>query len=121
MSHEPSDLGHLSPHIDPDRWEGRVRSIMAGADPELRRLAIGRSSLALLSTWMRPLAASAATIILLASATLLGLGRQAARGGEQGAPLVAEAIAPQSIADWMLGGAAPTAEELLLALQGGQP
>lgn len=109
--------GDLDPRIDPDRWERVVRSVVAAARPELKRLAARRPALALLTEWRRPVLAVAASIILVAGVTL-ALRRGQPPAAETELPVVAEAIASSTIAAWLLAEQAPTMEELLVSLNG---
>lgn len=109
----------LSPERDPLRWEAVVRSIAAAAEPELARRSSQADPLLLLAGWTRPLLATAAALAAVASAALVsvGGGSQAEAPVTAGAPALAEALLPSALAAWVEGGPAPTAEELVVALE----
>lgn len=110
----------LDPHTDPDRWERVVRSIMAAARPELRRRAAARTPVLLLADWLKPGLAAAAAVMVVAAGALLAV-RDAVRDVPPSAPAVAEVIAPAAVATWLVSGAYPTAEELVVAMEGAKP
>ena len=112
------DLAPLDPSRDGERWERMVAGITAAAAPELARRA--RTSapgpILLLSGWMRPTAA-AATVVAAASALFLATTPPATTG--TGGETLGEALGhPAAIAAWVETGAAPSVEEMLLALEG---
>lgn len=113
----------LDPERDPVRWEEMVRSITAAAEPELARRASRADPFVLVAGWTRPLVAAAAVLALVASATLLSVGRTVGGAPSEEAtrvPALSEALVPSTVAAWLEGGRAPTPEELVLALEEGQ-
>lgn len=123
MSAEIEGGRPLDPQTDPDRWERIVRSIMLKAGAELDRLAASRSPLSLITGWSRPVLAAAAIVLVAASTAILAYRQQAtpdssaAAGATVDTPVVAEAIAPRPVAVWLLGGAYPTSEQFVNAIQ----
>lgn len=114
MSMQPSTGAPLDPARDPDRWERTVAAILRAARPELSRLAAARTPLALITWWRRPVLAAAATVVLVASAALL---LAPARDTAPSQPILAEALVPSSVASWLVGGAYPTAEQVVYETQ----
>jgi len=109
----PADSGP-----DPVRTERMVAAIMARARPELDGLsAAGPSPGELLVRWSPQVLTAAAAVILLSVVTV-GLSGPGDVAGEAQRSL-AEYLAPAPVAEWLEGGAAPTAGELLLAMEGG--
>lgn len=105
----------LDARTDPDRWEAAVRRITAAAEPELDALARNRQPVFLITRWTRPVFAAAASIAALATATLLVATRSTAL--DSGRPTtVADAITPEPVAVWLLGGEWPTMEEIVYAV-----
>jgi hypothetical protein len=106
----------LDARTDPDRWEAAVRRITVAAQPQLDVLARENAPVFLITRWTRPVLAAAASIAALATATLV------ATGGAENAvtsdrPLtVADAITPEPVANWLLGGAWPTVDEIVYAM-----
>lgn len=120
-NHEPRhDERGLTPERDPLRWEALVHSITAAAEAELARRAAQVDPLLLLAGWTRPLLATAATLVILASAALVAVDRgdsDSTGGTTAEAPALAEALLPSTLAAWVEGAHAPTAEELVVALE----
>jgi len=110
--------GPLDPMVDPVHWERAVKSITAGARPELARRTQTRGTFAVLDDWARPVFAIAASLVLLASAALLtgggDRGRLAAADFEGNT--VAEALMGPEVAAWLEVGHALTADELVTAI-----
>ena len=107
------EVFHLDPEVHPDRWEELVARIMERAGPILA----ARKHLTLtatLSGWRRPVLASAAGLAAAAVAVLMLL-----PGGDyaQTEVSLAEVVMPLPVAAWIDGGYAPTAGELVLALE----
>lgn len=115
MSDRFTTRGPLDPRVDPARWERRVRSIMGAARPQLDAIAAARPPLPLvaLATWFRPVLAGAALVAAIAAATLLSASSEPAAETWG----VAELIAPEPVAAWLLVGVLPNAEEVVLALE----
>lgn len=106
----------LDPRRDPARWEGMVRSIMVAAGPELVRLrtARGTQPLLMLTHWFRPVLAAASVVLALAIATLARRSEPAVESWG-----VAEVLAPEPVAAWLLVGVMPTAEEIVISMEAG--
>lgn len=103
----------LDPASHPDRWESMMARIMERAQPilEARRQQTLEGTL---SRWRRPVMLGSAGLAAAAAAVLLFL-----PGGDAGAEEVsfAEVMMPWSVAAWMEGSYAPTAGELVLAVE----
>ncbi len=103
----------LDPEIHPDRWESMVARIMERARPilEARRQQTLEGTL---SRWRRPVMLGSAGLAAAAAAVLLWL-----PGGDAGTDEVsfAEVMMPWPVAAWMEGSYAPTAGELVLAIE----
>lgn len=104
---------NLDPEVHPSRWEALVAGIMERAGPilEARRQ---RTLAGTLSGWQRPVLAGAAGLAAAAIAVLMLL-----PGGDAGPVEVslAEVVMPWSVAAWIDGGDAPTAIELVDAVE----
>lgn len=114
-THPDSDavVFELDPELNPDRWEAMIARIMERAQPMLaarRRQTIEGT----LSRWRRPVMLGSAGLAAAAAAVLLLL-----PGGGAGADEVsfAEVMMPWTVAAWMEGSYAPTAGELVLAIE----
>lgn len=109
----------LDPAVDPVRWENAVAAIMDAAGPELARRVRQRGALEVLEGWARPVFALAASLVLVASASILS-GSQNGQGAlaENGSSLntMAEALVPSEVAAWIEVGHALSADELASAL-----
>lgn len=109
----------LDPAVDPVRWENAVAAIMDAAEPELARRVRQRGALEVLEGWARPVFALAASLVLVASASILS-GSQNGQGAlaENGSSLntMAEALVPSEVAAWIEVGHALSADELASAL-----
>ena len=103
----------LDPVMHPDRWESMVAGIMERAQPILdaRRQ---QSFEGTLSRWRRPVLLGSAGLVAAAAAVLLLL-----PAGDSAIDEVsfAEVMMPWPVAAWMEGSYAPTAGELLLAVE----
>lgn len=104
---------NLDPEVHPSRWEALVAGIMERAGPilEARRR---RTLAGTLSGWQRPVLAGAAGLAAAAIAVLILL------PGRDAAPLevsLAEVVMPWSVAAWIEGGDAPTAIDLVDAVE----
>ncbi len=103
----------LDPESHPDRWESMMARIMERAQPILE--ARWQQTLeGTLSRWRRPVMLGSAGLAAAAAAVLVLL-----PGGDAGAEEVsfAEVMMPWSVAVWMEGSYAPTAGELVLAVE----
>ena len=103
----------LDPEMHSARWESLVTDIMERARPilEARRQQTLEGTL---SRWRRPVMAGAAGLAAAAVAVLLLL------PGPNSAPeeiSLAEVMMPWTVAAWMEGSYAPTAGELVLAVE----
>ena len=103
----------LDPEMHPDRWKAMVAEIMERARPilEARRQQTLEGTL---SRWRRPVMAGAAGLAAAAVAVLVLLPGQASGPDEIS---FAEVMMPWSVAAWMDGGYAPTAGELVQAVE----
>lgn len=103
----------LDPALNPDRWEAMMARIMKRAQPilEARRQQTLEGTL---SRWRRPVMLGSAGLAAAAAAVLLLL-----PGGDAGAEEVsfAEVMMPWTVAAWIEGSYAPTAGELVLAVE----
>jgi hypothetical protein len=110
----------LDPAVDPLRWERAVHAIMSAAEPELaRRSPEARGTLIVLHDWARPVFAIAASLVLLASATLLTVGRAPSSQltAAETSGTVAEALVPSEVAAWLETGYGMTATDLMTAIE----
>ena len=117
MEPERVDLGPLDPERDQLAYERFVRRVLAAAAPELERRATAAGPLALLAGWARPTVAAAAAIAVVALAALLATDRPDAapdRLGAGGPPGL-----PAPVTEWLEAGRAPTATDVVLALEEG--
>jgi hypothetical protein len=116
----------LSPAVNALRWEAAVQSIVAAAAPELERRERAASPVIVLARWTRPVLSMAATVALLASATILTRGR-----GQEGTVAetttevepelaVASALLPGAMSDWVMGGETESVVALVQALEEGR-
>jgi hypothetical protein len=109
----------FDPATDPVRWEHMVGQVMAAAQPGLvRRRQPG--PLDVLGHWMRPVLAAAASIGVVASATLLSVGARPDIA-EAAVPTLAEAILATDLADWVESGEVPEVQSLLETFGGSEP
>lgn len=108
-----SRVFELHPETSPARWE----SLVAGINKRARAILDARRRQTIAGTltgWRRPVLAGAASLAAAAVAVLLLLPRE---GGEPVETTFAEAMVPWSVAAWMDGSYAPTAEELVQAVE----
>ena len=115
----------LHPAVDALRWEAAVQSIMAAAAPELERRERAASPVIVLARWTRPVLSMAATVALLASATILSRGRSqgaVAEGATEVEPemAVASALLPGAMSDWVMGEETESVVALVQALEEGR-
>lgn len=107
------EVFQLDPELHPAHWESLVARIMRRAGPllEARR----RQTLAgTLSGWRKPVFAGAAGLAAAAVAVLLLL--PGTNPGPEEVSL-AEVVMPWSVAAWIDGGDAPSAIELVAAIE----
>lgn len=109
---EPLDLTAL--RLDDTRRDALVGSIMARAEPELRRRrAADVSPILVLSHWLRP-ALAAAAVLAAVCVSVLALESTPAGPGTG----LADALAvPQPADAWLVGDRAPTVADVLVALE----
>ena len=114
-THPDSDavVFELDPELNPDRWEAMIARIMERAQPILaaRRQQTLEGTL---SRWRRPVMLGSAGLAAAAAAVLLLLPGRDAGAGEVS---FAEVMMPWTVAAWMEGSYAPTAGELVLAIE----
>ena len=114
-----NDWFELSPERNPARWQALVERINERARPMLE--ARRRETVAgTLTGWRRPVFTAAAGLAAAAAAVLLLLPASSADGlADAGADEVTlvEAMIPWSVAAWMDGSYAPTAPELVAAVE----
>lgn len=108
----------LDARTDPQRWEALVSSIVMAAEPELERLAVQSPVVPLVAVaqWFRPLAVATLLVLIAAGSMLIATANGSSAYDSWG---VAEAIAPEPVAAWLLADVVPTAEEVVLALEEG--
>lgn len=106
--------------LDPDRRDGDleylIASINARAATELARRSVARGPFAVLAGWAMPTFAAAAALaaVSLVGALAAGAGEPARRLG------AAEDVGlPAPVAEWVTEDRAPTADDLLLAMENG--
>ena len=116
MRNSPERNRPLHASTDPDRWEAAVRRITAAAQPELDALARERTPVFLITRWTRPVLATAASIAVLATATLVATPGSESTAASERPLTVADAITPEPLANWLLGGPWPTVDEIVYAM-----
>lgn len=104
----------LDPAERPGHWEALIGSIVAAAEPELRRRAEPTMTAALLD-WARPALSAAATVAILLSASLVW--SRGAADVDASEPAVASALVPEELAAWLVAGYQPTVTEVVAALE----
>jgi hypothetical protein len=118
MTESHEQRKHLDPAVDPSRWERAVDSIMTAAAPELRRRASQRGTVEVLEGWARPIFALAASVVLVASASLLrdATGPVAQTETDESLGTGAEAVMGAELAAWIEAGYSLSADELVTAI-----
>jgi hypothetical protein len=110
------DFSSLDPTEDRERFDDIVRSITEAASGQLAARRARADVFAQLASWWRPLLAAAA-IMGIVSIGALARSQTVTTPAETEIGL-AEAIGvPEQIADWVWSEEAPTAAELLVALE----
>jgi hypothetical protein len=109
---EPIDLTTL--RLDDARRAALLSSIMAAAEPELRRRqAADVSPMLVLSHWLRP-ALAAAAVLAVVCVSVLALEWTPAIPGAG----LADALAvPRPADEWLVGERAPTVADVFLAME----
>ena len=130
----PLDLSALGVHGDAREREALVARIMAAAAPELERrgsgvvpMRPGAGALGTLAQWTRPILAAAAVVGLLSTGVLQWSpgagsrsGAEAVAAAEADPALLPEVLGlPSTVATWLDEGRAPTAMDLVLAMEEG--
>ena len=110
------ELAPLRPTLEPDRWARMVGAVEAAAAPELaRRAALPDAGLLMvLSSWRRPALSAAAIASLLAGIFLF----RTVPADLRSTGIAVSLGYPDAVTEWVEGGAAPSVEELLLAMEG---
>lgn len=124
----PLDLSALSASGDPAAMEALVARVMEAAGPELSRRATGRKPLvaqgpvAALAAWSRPILAAAAVVVLVSTGVLQWIPAPGGSGvGDDDMALLPEVLGlPTTVAAWLDEDRAPTARELVLAMEDGE-
>ncbi|HEV2150283.1 MAG TPA: hypothetical protein VGR37_22985 [Longimicrobiaceae bacterium] len=114
MHEKPIDLRPLHPARDPERWEAMIASVTARV---LAEAAASRSPLAFLAGWARPTLAAAAAV------AAVSVGVVATTGGEAAAAPLPSTVAeelrlPEPVTDWIVEERAPSAADLIRAVEG---
>ncbi len=117
MDTERVDLSALDPAADPDRWERLIRAIMVRAAPELARRAAGYDPFELLGTWARPMIAAAATLAVVALASLMRPRGPVELRASASLGVVEALRVPSPAADWLSEDRSPTVTDLVSALE----
>lgn len=115
MDRDTDRRGRLDPALDPGGWESLVGGIMEASGPELARRRDQMSLTSTLLVWARPALSAAATIAILLSVTAALVSRPGA--GEMAEPLLADALVPGEVAQWLVAGYQPTVTEVVAALE----
>lgn len=116
---EPDRLD-LSPlGLAANRWEARLRSILAAASPELARRAALVSPLGLLGMWARPVLRIAAVLAVLAATVIIAQERSGPVAAQAGGVTDALQI-PAPVAEWITNDRGPTNGDLLIAMEGNE-
>ena len=93
--------------------ERLVASIMQAALPELVRRQQAAGPWAVLDRWSRELVAAAAIVAALAATALLRMG-MGAGSAEAQVVTVADALVPETVAEWLITGDGPESGDLLV-------
>jgi hypothetical protein len=110
------DFSSLDPTEDRERFDDIVRSITAAAAGQLSARRARADVFAQVVSWWRPLLAAAAITGIVSIGALAR--SQASTTAAETQISLAEAIGvPEQIADWVWSEDAPTADELLVALE----
>ena len=111
----PDDLDPLD---EPERWESLVQRIGEEAEPYLAGRRVSAGVLDIVARWARPALATAASLLVVATATALG------RGGVATGPRVttseavlAQAVMPTSFAGWVVGVSETSVAEMVVELE----
>lgn len=115
MDRNTGQRGHLDPTLDPARWESLVGGIMEASEHELARRRDQMNFTSTLLVWARPALSAAATIAVLLSVTAALVSRPGA--GDMAEPLLADALVPGEVAQWLVAGYQPTVTEVVAALE----
>lgn len=113
----PVELAPLAAGCDAARFEALVAGILAAAGPELERRATAASPIAWLAGRLRPALAAAATVAVVAVASMIGSGPRGdgvARAPEEDLGM------PAPLPEWLAQETAPTVMEVMVALDGDQ-
>lgn len=115
MTDDRIDFTPLDPTRDPERFERIVQDVMAEAEDLLAARRAEHGVIGQVAGWWKPLLAAAAAVAVVSAATLRLAPADTRSETEFG---IAEAIGvPTSVADWLETDEAPTAAELLFALE----
>jgi len=90
-----------------------VVSIMEAAQPELSRRRQIAGPWGVLDRWSRELVAAAAIVAALAATALLRMGVGSV-GAEAQVLTVADALVPETVAEWLITGDGPASGDLLV-------
>jgi len=93
--------------------ERLVVSIIEAASPELQRRRQAAGPWAVLDRWSKELVGAAAIVAALAATALLRVGA-GAEAAEVQVLTVADALVPETVAEWLLTGDGPAAGDLLV-------
>jgi hypothetical protein len=115
MHEPPIDLTPLHPARDPERWEAMIASVTARV---LAEGAAARSPLAFLAGWARPTLAAAAAVAAVSLGVVAATGREAAAAEPRPSTVAEELRLPQPVTDWIVEERAPSASDLIQALEG---
>jgi len=99
--------------MNEQRKERLVASIMQAAHPELARRRQVAGPWAVLERWSRELVAAAAIVAALAATALVRLGAGPDAVDAQ-VLTVADALVPETVAEWLVTGGGPAAGDLLV-------
>jgi hypothetical protein len=116
MEPERLDLSALSARADRSAFERRIRSIVDGAAPELARRAGRGGILVLLGAWSRPALAAAATIAVVATATLFAQ-RSAPSVAPAGTGVVQALGVAEPASRWLDEDVGPSVDDLVMVLE----
>jgi len=109
----------LDPLAEPDRWESLVGRIGEQAEPYLaERRGQPAGLLDIVARWARPTLATAASLLLLATAA--GIARTVSESQSVAATseaALAEAVMPTTFAAWVAGVSEPSVTEMVRDLE----
>ncbi len=119
MNDNRIDLSALDRTADAARFDRIVAQITDEASAELAARRARSNVIGQITRWTKPTLAAAASLAVISVATLTQIETTTARTADE--PTLAEAIGvPAQVAEWLGNDESPTADQLLVALGGGE-